>query len=141
MTVEQTQSSDSALTGKAIVGESIGREGSSGTISVSAGSIEPGTGAGTSAANTYRKAVRRVANARSGDGVSESEFGLNLLRSDVELAEIGLLEKQAALEIAINNKVDGGQRKLAELAVRRAEVELRRAKLKLAQGSSADAQN
>jgi hypothetical protein len=44
------------------------------------------------------------------------------------------LEKRAELEIANKDKVDASRLKLAELAVRRAEIELERAKLRLSQG-------
>jgi hypothetical protein len=63
-----------------------------------------------------------------------SEFDRRLLASDVELAQVSLLEKRAELEIANKDKVDASRLKLAELAVRRAEIELERAKLRLSQG-------
>jgi hypothetical protein len=62
-----------------------------------------------------------------------SEVDRRLLKSEVELAKISLLEKRAELEIAQKDKLDGGRMKLAELAVRRAEIELERAMLRLSQ--------
>jgi hypothetical protein len=67
--------------------------------------------------------------------MAAAEFDRRLLASDVELAQVSLLEKQAELEIANKDKVDEARLKLAELAVRRAEIELARAKLRLSQGS------
>jgi hypothetical protein len=62
-----------------------------------------------------------------------TEFDRRLLGSDVELAKVSLLEKRAELEIAQRDKVDASRLKLAELAVRRAEIELERAMLRLSQ--------
>lgn len=54
-----------------------------------------------------------------------------ILESDLQLAEINLEEKRAELEVAIEEHASEGKRKLAQLAIRRAEVELARCKLKL----------
>jgi len=59
-----------------------------------------------------------------------------LLRSDVELAEVNLMEQRVKLRITQKENVDASQRDLAELAVRRAEIELKRAQLRLSRGES-----
>lgn len=58
---------------------------------------------------------------------------VELLQSDVELAEINLAEKQAQLAIAEEEHVSGAKLQLAKLAVRRAEIELKRSRAKLRQ--------
>jgi beta-lactamase regulating signal transducer with metallopeptidase domain len=89
---------------------------------------------GGGSASSFGGTVRRNVVRESGGSDSRPDIDRQLLQSDVELANVGLLEKRAELEIARNDKVDAGLLKLAELAVRRAEIELARAKLKL-QGS------
>jgi beta-lactamase regulating signal transducer with metallopeptidase domain len=54
-----------------------------------------------------------------------------ILESDLQLAEVNLEEKRAELEVAIEEHASEGKRKLAQLAIRRAEIELARCKLKL----------
>jgi beta-lactamase regulating signal transducer with metallopeptidase domain len=77
--------------------------------------------------------------ARSGN-ISSADFDREMLQSEVELAEINLMEQRAKLEIlkkaATAGAISEGEQVLAELGVRRAEIELRRAKLKLARGVS-----
>jgi hypothetical protein len=71
-----------------------------------------------------------------GGSDSRPDIDRQLLQSDVELAEVGLLEKQAELEIAKKDKVDESRLKLAELAVRRARIELGRATLRLSRSEA-----
>ena len=92
-----------------------------------------GTGAATSFLRTTR---RENPGSSSYAGAAAAEFDQRLLRSDVELAEVSLQEKHAELEIAKKDKVDEPRLKLAELAVRRAQIELERAKLRLLRGSA-----
>jgi hypothetical protein len=80
---------------------------------------------------------RSVADDSSGSD-RRSDLDQQLLASDVELAEVGLLEKRAELEIGRKDNIDSSRLKLAELAVRRAEIELSRAKLRLEASRSAD---
>jgi beta-lactamase regulating signal transducer with metallopeptidase domain len=87
--------------------------------------------------STATSASPRMARSTS---VSSADFDREMLQSEVELAEVNLMEQRAKMEIvrkaATAGSISEGELILAELGVRRAEIELRRAKLKLARGES-----
>jgi beta-lactamase regulating signal transducer with metallopeptidase domain len=90
-------------------------------ISGAAGNV--GSNSKPAAANTYR----RVREEASGTAAVDNE----LLRLEVELAELNLAEKKLALErvrkLLESKAVSQEELQLAEFAVRRAEIELRKA--------------
>jgi formaldehyde-activating enzyme involved in methanogenesis len=57
-----------------------------------------------------------------------------MLESDVDLAKVNLAEKEVQFEIAHKDGSDESHLRLAKLAVERAQVELKRAELKLKNG-------
>jgi hypothetical protein len=61
-----------------------------------------------------------------------------MLKSDVDLAKINLEEKIVQVEIAKKDGKDQDRIHLAELAVRRAQIELDRAELQLKKGMPAN---
>jgi len=84
----------------------------------------------SSAAETYPTAASPSLSAR--DSLEK-----DMLRSDVDLAKVNLEEKMVQLEIARKDGSDKDRVHLAELAVRRAQIELDRAELQLKRGISA----
>jgi beta-lactamase regulating signal transducer with metallopeptidase domain len=138
VTVEQTETiRDYRPRSGVIVGTSdgIAIEDSPETGTATARTVRDRTASGGGSASSFIRSGRRTAVAGSRDDGAVAEFDRRLLASDVELAQVSLLEKRAELEIAQSDKVDASRLKLAELAVRRAEIELERAKLRLSQGS------
>jgi hypothetical protein len=69
--------------------------------------------------------------------ISSADLDHEMLKSEVELAEVNLMEQRAKMEITKQQNPDAAHVALAELGVRRAEIELRRAKLRLSRGVSA----
>jgi beta-lactamase regulating signal transducer with metallopeptidase domain len=139
VTVEQTEASDTPRFGRATGSSAAGTVDDGPDAETGAGSAGA-TGAGGSGRATdsirLRNTLRRVSERGLRGTGTESDLDSELLRSDVELAEVNMMEKRAELEIAVKDNVDAGRRKLAELAVRRAEIELSRAKLRLSRVSS-----
>jgi hypothetical protein len=143
VTVEQTETSSDARPGKSratsvIVGTPQTTQiGGLATGTASARTVRKRTATGIGSATSFPRSIRRTEETAgsSDDSGSAAEFDRRLLASDVELAQVSLLEKRAELEIAKKDKVDEPRLNLAELAVRRAEIELARAKLRLSQGS------
>jgi hypothetical protein len=68
---------------------------------------------------------------------SRDALDKEMLKSDVDLAKINLEEKMVQCDIAKKDGSDKDRVRLAELAVRRAQIELDRAELQLKKGVSA----
>ncbi len=128
VTVEQTEVSESPRRRRIVINrtgaEDLALDSGRATVTTSR-SVERGSGS----ASSY--GARTLSSDTAGPDLDRE-----LLRSDVELAELNVLEQRVKLRIAQKENVDASQRDLAELAVRRAEIELKRAQLRLSRGES-----
>jgi beta-lactamase regulating signal transducer with metallopeptidase domain len=99
-----------------------------------------GSGTASTSAGSTRALSRRVSGASARTAGGAANIDGDMLRSDVELAKVGVMEKQAELEIARKSNADEAHLRLAELGVRRAEIELQRAELRLKRSEAAPGQ-
>jgi hypothetical protein len=69
-------------------------------------------------------------------GPPRADFDAEMLRTDLELAQVSLAEKKTELDLLQGEKAPAGKLRLAELSVRRAQIELQRCQLKLRHAGS-----
>ena len=134
VTVEHTEVSESPRRRRIVINrtgaEELALDSGGGTATTSRG-VERGSGSASSFSSR----------SLSSDA-SAPDLDRELLRSDVALAEVNLMEQRVKLEMAKKanaataGSISEGSLSLAELAVRRAEIELNRAKLRLSRGES-----
>jgi hypothetical protein len=134
VTVEQTEVSESPRRRRIVINrtgaEELALDSGGGTVTTSRG-VERGS----SSASSF--------GARSlSSETAAPDLDRELLRSDVELAEVNVREQRVKLQMAkkdnaaVPSSISEGSLSLAELAVRRAEIELKRAQLRLSRGQS-----